>query len=55
MLDDIKAQRWEREAQEMSVQFFDPDDRACRLPGIALVLLDDRHALLKYISRSQAK
>jgi hypothetical protein len=52
MVDDNRAANWEQEAREVLIQCFDTDNRAYRLAGMVLALLDDRQALLKYISRS---
>jgi len=54
MVDDAKAEKWKREAQEAMAQTFDTDNRAYRLAGIVLALIRDREDLLHYISRSQS-
>jgi hypothetical protein len=53
MVNDSKAEAWEREVREILVQVFDTDNRACRLAGMVLALLYDREDLLRHISRSQ--
>jgi hypothetical protein len=54
MVDDKKAEAWEREAREILVESLHTNDRACRLSGIILTLLHDGQTLLNHISRSQA-
>ena len=54
MVDDARAANWEQEAREVLIQCFDTDNRACRLAGMILVLIHDRDALLRHISRSQS-
>ena len=53
MVDDARAQEWDREARDALARFYGTDQLAGHLAGIVLALLRDRQDLLNHCSRSQ--